>query len=117
MRIILFIIFIAISKVSLSQFPKSGTYIYKFCDSEYNSCISTCKVVIKGDSIIIYATKELAENRTFTKEGDIIDNGVILKHMSGKWIVGKSKKDINATGIGVEGPSIIDFKKKQYWRF
>ena len=117
MRIIFFIIFIAIANIALSQFPKSGTYIYKFCDSEYNSCISTCKVVIKKDSIILYATKELAKNRTFTKEGDIIDQGIILKHTSGKWIVGNSKKDIDANGIGVEGPSIIDFNKKQYWRF
>jgi hypothetical protein len=73
--------------------------------------------VIKKDSITIYATKELAENRTFTTAGDVVDKGIILKHRSGKWIVGKSKKDINAKDIAVEGPSIPDFKKKQYWRF
>ena len=117
MKFFLFITFIAISLVSLSQIPKSGTYTFKYCDLEYNSCISSCKVVIKHDSITIYATKELAETRTFTKEGDIIDQGIILKHKSGKWIVGKSKEDINAEEIGVEGPSILDLKKKQYWRF
>jgi len=101
----------------LTQKLNTGTYIFKYCDLEYHSCISTCKVIIKGDSITIYATKELAKNRTFTKEGDIVDQGIILKHNSGKWIVGKSRKDINAKDIGVEGPSILDFKKKQYWRF
>jgi hypothetical protein len=59
--------------------------------------------VIKKDSITIYATKELAENRTFTTEEDVVDKGIILKHRSGKWIVCKSKKDINAKDIGVEG--------------
>ena len=117
MKIILLITFITISLISLSQIPKSGTYTFNYCDLEYHSCISTCKVVIKGDSITIYATKELAKNRTFTKDGEIIDHGIILKHKSGKWIIGESKKYVDAEGIGVEGPSILDFKKKQYWRF
>lgn len=117
MKIITLILFFSISLISFSQIPKSGTYIYKFCDLEYHSCVSTCKLVIKEDSITIYATKKLSENRTFTKEGDIIDKGIILKHKSGKWIIGKNKKDINAKEIGVEGPAIIDFKEKKYWTF
>lgn len=100
-----------------SQKLNTGTYIFNFCDLEYNSCISTCRIVIKGDSITVYATKKLAQNRTFTKEGDIIDQGIILKHKSGKWIIGKTRKDIDAKQIGVEGPAILDFKKKQYWTF
>jgi len=118
MKVIFIISFLFASSLSFSQTPKSGTYIYKYCDLEYeNSCYGTCKVVIKKDSILIYATKELAERRTFTKEGDIIDQGILLKHSSGKWIVGKSKKDISAKQIGVEGPAIIDFKEKKYWTF
>ena len=118
MKNILLILFIFTSLISFSQIPKSGTYIFKYCDLEYESgCYGNCKVIIKKDSITIYATKELAERRTFTKEGDIIDQGIILKHRSGKWIVGKNKKDINAKQIGVEGPAIIDFKTKQYWTF
>lgn len=99
------------------QHLRSGTYIFKYCDFEYNKCYGSCKVVIKGDSITVYATKELSERRTYTNDGDIIDRGIILKHTSGKWIIGKTRKDRYAKQIGVEGPAILDFKKKQYWTF
>ncbi|MES1216057.1 MAG: hypothetical protein ABUT20_11115 [Bacteroidota bacterium] len=118
MKNILFLTLISVSLTSFSQIPKSGTYFYKYCDLEYeNSCYGTCKVIIKGNYITIYATKNLAERRTFTKEGDIIDKGIILKHTSGKWIVGKTLKDKYAKEIGIEGPAILDFKKRQYWTF
>jgi hypothetical protein len=74
-----------------AQKLNSGTYIFKYCDLEYNRCLSTCKVVIKKDGITIYATKELAKAITDTKEGDIIDKGIILRHKTGKWIIGKSR--------------------------
>ncbi|MEI9943964.1 MAG: hypothetical protein WDN26_07040 [Chitinophagaceae bacterium] len=102
---------------SIAQKFNSGTYTFNYCDLEYNRCLGTCKVVIEGDSITIYATKELAGRITLIKEGDIIDQGIVLKHKSGKWIVGKIQKDKNAKDIGIEGPAIIDFKKKQYWTF
>src|SRR5687768_5120315 len=110
MKASLFLIIGILVYASLSgQRLKSGTYSFKYCDLEYNLCLGPCKVVIKGDSISIYATKELAERRTFTKEGDIIDQGIILKHMSGKYILGKSKADIHAAEIGMAGPAILDF--------
>jgi hypothetical protein len=114
---LLLVISIFLSTTSSGQKFASGTYVFKYCDLEYKSCIGSCKVVIQGDSITIYATKELAERITLTKEGDVIDQGIILKHKSGKWIIGKTKKDINAKEIGAEGPAIIDFKKKEYWTF
>ena len=118
MKKIFLLMFVLINLVSYSQIPKSGVYNYNYCDLEYeNGCYGSCKVVIKKDSITIYATKELAERRSFTKEGEIIDQGIILKHKSGKWIIGKSKKDMNADSIGVDGPAIIDFKNKKYWTF
>lgn len=100
-----------------SQKLKNGTYIFKYCDLEYNSCIGDCKVVIKGDSVTVYATKKLAETRTHTKEGDIIDKGFILKHKTGKWIIAQKKEDVNAENLGVDGPNVIDFTKKQFWTF
>lgn len=102
---------------STAQKPGSGTYTFKYCDLEYNMCIGPCKVVIKGDSITIYASKELAIKITHTKEGDLLDLGLILKHKTGKWIVGKSSKDAESNEIGYDGPAILDFKKKQYWSF
>jgi hypothetical protein len=87
-------------------------------DLEYeNGCYSTCKIVIKGAHITVYATKDLSQRRTFTEAGDIIDQGTILKHKSGKWIIGKTQKDKYAKQIGVEGPAILNFRKKQYWTF
>ena len=115
-----FLLLIGLSLSCLSCFGQrlnSGTYIFQYCDIEYNSCVGTCKVVIKKDSIIIYATKALSERITFTKEGDVIESGLILKHKSGKWIIGKSLQDKNAKQIGAEGPPILDFRKKQYWTF
>ena len=118
MKSIFLAILICASLFSVSQIPKSGTYIFKYCDLEYeNGCYGTCKIVIRKDSITVFATKKLSQRRTYTKEGDIIDRGIILKHKSGKWIVGKTSKDKFAKQIGVEGPAIIDFKKKQYWTF
>ena len=113
MKSIFLLAFISCSLVSLSQIPKSGTYIYKYCDMEYNKCLSTCKVVIKGNHITIYATKELAQRITNTKEGEIINKGIILKHKSGKWVVGKNVKDKYAEDIF----TTLDFLKKQYWQF
>jgi hypothetical protein len=101
----------------IGQKFNTGTYTFKYCDLEYKMCLGTCKVVIKGDSITLYATKELTRHVTLIKEGDIVERGIILKHKSGKWIIGKTRKDIYAKEIGVKGPAILDFKKRQYWTF
>lgn len=112
MKGIFLLAFISCSLVSFSQIPKSGTYIYKYCDIEYHKCLSTCKIVIKGNHITVYATKELAQQIT-TREGEILNKGIILKHKSGKWIIGKTQKDKY-----IEDPfTALDFKKKQYWQF
>ncbi len=113
MKNFFFSILILNSLVSFSQIPKSGTYIYSFCDIEYNMCSSNCKVVIKGNHITVYATKELAGKITNTKEGDVLSDGLIIKHKSGKWIIGKSEKDRNTEEIF----TTLDFKKRQYWQF
>jgi len=115
--ILSFITIIFLHLPGFGQKLDSGTYIFKYCDLEYNKCLSTCKVLIRKASITICTTKELAKAITLTKEGDIINHGIILKHKSGKWIIGKSKKDMIAKEIGFEGPAIIDFKKRQYWTF
>ena len=114
---LLFILFVLLSGNLLGQKLKSGTYLFSYCDFEYNRCLGSCKVVVKGDSITIFATEELADRITLTKVGDTIDQGIILKHKSGKWIVGKTKQDKKAEDIGIEGPAILDFINKQYWTF
>ena len=115
--IIFFVSTILTQTLCLGQKLNKGSYTFTYCDLEYNMCIGTCKIIIKGDSIAVYATKELSEKLTHVKEGDIIEKGIIVKHKSGKWILGASPKDKNINKIGIDGPAILDFKKKQYWTF
>jgi hypothetical protein len=103
------------SLISFSQIPKPGAYIYSYCDIEYNMCSATCKVVIKGSHITVYATKELAKTITGTREGDVLSKGLIIKHKSGRWIIGKSEKDKYTEEDEIF--TTLDFQKKQYWRF
>ncbi len=100
-----------------AQKPESGTYTFEFCDLEYHMCMGPCKVVIKGDSITIYASKELEQKLTFIKEGDIMEQGLILKHKTGVWIIAKTIKDAETDQIGFDGPARLDLRKKQCWRY
>jgi len=102
------IFFTAIISISFAQIPKSGTYIYNYCDMEYNKCIGRCKIKIKGNKIWIYAPANLSQ----IKEGELYENGTLHKNRSGKWIIITSRSRIN------EGPPLwIDFKRKQFWTF
>ena len=105
---------------AISQKLPSGTYIFKYCDFEYNSCLGgTCKVVIKGDSITVLATKDLATQITGTAAGDTLAKGIILKHKSGKWIIGQSSNDSQAELVITDEKVIpeLNFRKKQFWTF
>ncbi|HYC30358.1 MAG TPA: hypothetical protein VEB42_16095 [Chitinophagaceae bacterium] len=101
--------------MAFGQKPKNGTYTYRIAFAEWNgqSLGATCTVVIKGDSI-----KVLHNGSNITgRKGDILDQGIIMKHKSGKWIIGHSKEDKNAKEIGgcSDGPSEIDFAHKKFW--
>jgi hypothetical protein len=98
---------------SVGQPIKSGTYIFKYCDIEYNKCLSTCKIVAKGNYITIYATKNLAESITDTKNGDILKKGILLKNNKGEWII----KDPKVKTTDDEDIDYINFKKREFWRF
>ena len=112
MKKIIGCIFILLLSLScFGQLPKSGTYIYKFCEDEFGKCIQKCKVVIKGKNIAVYALQGLS-----VKKGTIIEKGIIMKHKSGVWIIGRKKSDTLIREIGgcSDGPRIINFKKKEY---
>ncbi len=95
-----------------AQLPKSGIYIYKYCDEEYNKCVGTSKVKIKGNKIWVYAPANLSG----IKAGELYESGTLFKHASGKWIIIHSKKEKTAKKIGdCEGPVWIDFKRKLFW--
>lgn len=105
--------FLLISFSTVGQPIKSGTYIFKYCDIEYNLCLNTCKVVVKGYSITVYATKELAKSITGTKNGDILKKGILVKNQNRKWIIKNPKEKI----LLEEDIHYIDFKKREFWRF
>ena len=100
-----------------AQKPKDGTYTYAIAWAEWGgqSLGATCTVIIKGDSIKVIHNG--APNVTGNK-GDVYAEGIIMKHTkTGKWIIGRNKKDKDAKEIGgcSEGPSEIDFKNKKFW--
>jgi hypothetical protein len=99
-----------------AQKPKSGTYTYTilFAEWQNKSLGTTCKVVVKRDSIKVINN---GTGRLTGKKGDVIEQGIIMKHKSGKWIIGHSKKDKYAPEIGgcSGGPSVIDFKRRKFY--
>ena len=114
---ILFSISILFSTLTaFGQKPKNGTYTYTIAFAEWQgkSLGNTCTVKIKGDSIKIIHN---GKGNLTGKKGDILDEGIILKHKTGVWIIAHSKKDKNVDEVGgcTGGPSIIDFKKKKFW--
>jgi hypothetical protein len=108
----LFALFFFVSLNNFGQPIKSGIYTFKYCDIEYNKCLSTCKVVIKGYVVTIYATKELAKQITGIKTGDILIKGLLTKDKKGKWVI----KDKTIVTSPEEEIHYIDFLKKEFWR-
>jgi len=97
--------------------PKDGNYSYDIAFAEWGGKTMGEKVmiVIKGNYIkVIY---EGGGKLSFAKKGDVLEQGWIIKHKTGSWIIGKQNSDINSEEIGgcSNGPTIIDFKNKKYW--
>jgi hypothetical protein len=101
-----------------AQKPRNGTYKYSVAFAEWKgkSLGSTCTVIIKGDSIqVIHDGKGTLSG----KKGDVIDQGIIVKHTkTGKWIIAHGLEDKDAEEVGgcSDGPSVIDFKRKKFWK-
>jgi hypothetical protein len=105
-------IFIVLHTSLHAQKPDNGTYTYKLCYVGHANSFNTCTVVIKEDSITVFADYYLS-----VPKGEIIEQGIILHHKSGKWIIGQKPADKDADKIGGcrGGPMIIDFKTKRVW--
>jgi hypothetical protein len=106
------------STTAHAQPPKDGTYTYAIAFAEWKgkSLGATCTVIVKGDSIKVLHN---GRGKLTGNKGDVLDQGIILKHTrTGKWIIGQSNRDKDAKEIGgcSDGPSVIDFKRKKYWR-
>jgi hypothetical protein len=97
--------------------PPDGVYRFDvaFAEWEGKSMGEKVTVVIKGDSVkVVY---EGDGNLANTKKGDVFSHGLIMKHKTGVWIIGKSKTDAQVDEIGgcSDGPTVIDFKGRKYW--
>jgi hypothetical protein len=107
---------VVIANLATAQKPKNGIYTYNIIWDEFGGkdLQNTCTVIINNDSIKIIHN---GSSNLTGKKGDVFIQGIILRHKSGKWIIGQSIKDKHApeTGACVDGPTEIDFKRKVVW--
>lgn len=114
MKFFILIFALYLSLPADAQKPANGVYNYKISWDEFGgkSLGGTCMVEIKGDSIRIIHDG----NKSITGiKGEILEEGIIMKHrITKKWIIGHTKKDIDAKEIGGcgSGPTIISFRRK-----
>jgi hypothetical protein len=116
MKITFILLFSFLSVCVSAQKPKDGTYTYSIAWDEWQgkSLGATCTVIIKGDSIKVLHD---GKPNVTGKKGDLFAEGIIMKHKkTGKWIIGRTKKDKEAREIGgcSGGPFVIDFKNKKF---
>lgn len=114
-----FILFCLLTFTTLliqAQKPKDGTYTFSIAFAEWGgkSQGNTCTVIIKGNKV------KVINNGTGTLKnykGYVMDEGILMIHRTGKWIIGQNAKDKYAKEIGgcSGGPSELDFKKKLFW--
>lgn len=95
---------------SKSEIPQ-GSFVYELYFSEFSGRMENaeCKVTIKGTNIIV----EQTENTNLSGDKIIIE-GTLMRHRSGRWIIGQNPEDKDAEEIGgcSDGPTPIDFKTK-----
>ena len=101
-----------------NDLPEDGKYRYDiaFAGWEGKSMGEKVTVFIKGDSIrVMY---EGDGQLTMTNKGDILDEGILRKHKSGEWIIAQQEEDVYAEEFGgcTDGPTVIDFEGKKYWK-
>jgi len=101
---------------AVAELPPDGTYRYEVAFAEWNgiSMGEKMTVIIKGDFVqVIY---EGDGKLTNTKAGEVFEEGVFRKHVSGDWIIAHTAADLQAEHGGCTGgPTIIDFRNRKYW--
>lgn len=97
------------------ELPMQGTYNFEAVSAEWNGIKMFEVQVIIGsqNKIRILRIKDQKNVGNF----EIIDEGVIMKHKSGKWIIGNKSEDAFTDEFGgcSGGPSVIDFEEKKFW--
>ncbi|MCC1485387.1 hypothetical protein [Winogradskyella immobilis] len=99
------------TKLIIKDSIPQGEFTYELYFTEFGGRMEnlSVEIIITGNKIIVY-NKE--ENPLIG--GNVIVKGILLKHKSGKWIIGKAKTDKNAEEIGgcSDGPTPINFETK-----
>lgn len=95
--------------------PPNGKYTYSVFVAEFGFVTeSAASVIINNDKIKIISIRDDIQGMGY-KKGDIIEEGTIMLHKSGVWIIGHHKNDVYSEEVGgcSDGTTVIDFNKKQ----
>ncbi|HLS31257.1 MAG TPA: hypothetical protein VK021_10400 [Flavobacteriaceae bacterium] len=90
-----------------------GTFEYELFFSEFgqhpDARTASVDVVIEGNKIEV-----LKNEKTDLPVDRVIIEGILLKHKSGIWVIGRTEDDKDADEVGgcTDGPIPIDFEKK-----
>lgn len=99
-----------------SGIPDDGKYTYDIAFAEWGgkSMGEKVTVIIKDETIEV---KYEGGGSLTAKKGEILDEGMILKHTSGVWIITTDKTDVDAEEVGgcTDGPNTIDFIEAKFW--
>lgn len=102
--------------ITQAQKPRDGSYTFAIAFAEWGgkSQGNTCTVIVKGNQV------KVINNGTGTLKqfkGEVMDEGILMIHRTGRWIIGHDAKDKYAKQIGgcSDGPAEIDFKNKRFW--
>ncbi|WP_160127510.1 hypothetical protein [Kordia antarctica] len=95
----------------VNEIPQ-GTFTYELYFSEFGGRMKngTCTVTISGNKIVVRQKKG---EEKLTDE-NLLTEGILMKHKSGKWIIGDIETDAQIDEFGgcTGGPIPIDFGKK-----
>lgn len=99
-----------------NEIPPNGTYQFDVAFAEWQGKSMGVKltIIINGDSAkVVYE----GHGALTAELGEVIDEGIIMKHKSGQWIIGTDPKDKELEEVGgcTGRPAIIDFKEEKYW--
>jgi hypothetical protein len=100
-----------------SEIPANGSYIFDVAFAEHQGKSMGVKVKVEIESGNIKVLLEEPGNLEFSAKGEVLDQGELVLHKTGVWIISSNPEDKNLDEVGgcTDGPSIIDFKEKKYW--
>jgi hypothetical protein len=102
-------------KVEPKQVIADGRYRFEmsFAEKQGQSMGEKVTIIIKGDSIrVVYE----GDGNLKLPKGSVLDEGILLKHKSGVWIIAHNAKDANLEIVGgcSGGPATVDLKNKKF---